>query len=146
MLHTNFCSCRGIRLNKKCTSFEHTCSPIRQVRMSPSPFPSTCWSWYPPFHWWFPSWNEGYVRLGGIYFYLNLFTMSFFWWPFGYGVWTFMKLFCPRWFYEYLWLLCQCMWAHCLRSYSTFNITFSFSIPTLNIGEVVWKHMSHHDW
>ncbi len=90
------------------------------------PSRSICWAWYPPLHWWFPSWNGGYFRLGGIYFCLGSFTMSFFRWPFGYGLWTCMKLFCPTWFCEWFWFLCQGMWAHCSRSYSTFNITFFF--------------------
>jgi hypothetical protein len=44
----------------------------------------------------------GYFRLKNIYLCFGLFAMSFFRWPFGYGVWSFMRLFCPRWLCEWL--------------------------------------------
>jgi len=37
----------------------------------------------------------------------------------------------------------QGMWAHFLKSCSTFNIAFSFYISTLSIEKMVWMHMSH---
>jgi hypothetical protein len=46
---------------------------------------------------------------------------------------------------EWFWPLFQSMWAHCLRSCSTFSIAFSFCILTFNIGKVVWRHTSHHN-
>ncbi len=68
---------------------------------TPSPFPSTCCGWFPPFHWWYPTWNGGYFRFINIYFCFGLFTTSFFLWPFTYDIWTFMRLFCPRWLCEW---------------------------------------------
>ncbi len=95
------CSCRVVCSSSMCTSFEHTCSPIWWNHQSPSPSPSTCWWLISHFWRWFPSSNKGYFRLGGIYLCFGLFTTSFFWWPFRYGVWMFTKLFCPKWFCEW---------------------------------------------
>jgi hypothetical protein len=46
-------------------------------------------------------------------------------------------LFCPRWFCEWFWPLFQSMWAHCLRSCSTFSVVFVLCVLTPIIGEVV---------
>jgi hypothetical protein len=54
--------------------------------------------------------------------------------------------FVQHWFCNWFRLLCQGMWAHCSRSYSTFSITFSFSILSPSVGKIIWRHMSHHDW
>jgi hypothetical protein len=76
-------------------------------------------------------------------FCFGLFITSFFRWPFGYGVWTSMRVFCPRWLCECFRFLFQAMWAHCSRSCSTFNIMFVFYILTFNIGEIIWRHTSY---
>ncbi len=131
------CSCRGICLNSTCTSFEHTCSFILRHHKCPSPFPSICWGWFFPLCWWFSSWDKGYFRSRSIYLCFDSFTTSFFWWPLRYGVWIFTKLFCPRWFCEWFWPLFQSMWAHCLRSCSTFSVVFVLCVLTPIIGEVV---------
>jgi hypothetical protein len=99
------------------------------------PSPSTHWGWFPHFHQWFSSWDGGYFILGGICLCLDSFTTSFFWRPLEYGVWIFMKLFCPKWFCEWYQLIFQGMCAHCLRSCSTFSIEFTFSILTFRIRE-----------
>jgi len=78
MLHTCLCSCKGVSSSNMCTSSKHTYNPIWWNHMSPLSFPSTCWGWSPPFPWWFPSRDKSCFRLGGIYFYLGLFTMFFF--------------------------------------------------------------------
>ncbi len=88
---------------------------------------------------------RSYFRSENIYLYLGSFTMSFLWWPFKYGVWTFTTLFCPRWFCKWLRHFFQGMWAHCSKSCSTISIMFVFCISTPSIGEIVLKHTSHHD-
>jgi hypothetical protein len=71
------------------------------------------------------------------YFCFGSFTTSFFQWPFGYGVWTSTRLFCPIWCYEWFRPLLWGMWAHCSRSCSTFNITFAFCILIFSVEEIV---------
>jgi hypothetical protein len=140
LLHSlvkGLCSCQGMCLNNTCISFKHICSFILWDHMSLLFFPSTCWGWFPHFCWWFLSWNICYFRLEGIYFCFDSFTMSLFLWPFRYGVWTFTRLFCPKWFYKWFWHLFQGMWAHCLRSCSAFNVVFILCVLTLNVGKIV---------
>ncbi len=81
--------------------------------------------------------HEGYFRWGNICFCFGSFTMSFFGWPFRYGVWIFMRLFCFRWFYKWFQPLFRGMWAHCSKSCSTFSIMFVFCILTLSVGKSV---------
>jgi hypothetical protein len=90
-----------------------------------------------PFCWWFPSLNRGYFRLEGICFCLGSFTMPLFWWPFEYGLWTFIRFFCLRWFCQCLLPLFWSMWVHCSRSCFTFSITFVLCILILNVGEAI---------
>jgi hypothetical protein len=113
--------------------------------MGLSPFPSIHWGWFFPFRWWFPSWNGGYFKSKDIYLCFGLFTTSFFWRPLGNVVWTFMILFCPKWIYKWFQTFSRSMWAHCLKSCSTFSITFVFYISIFSIGNVIWRHTSHHN-
>jgi hypothetical protein len=138
---TSLYSCRGVCLNSTCISSKHTCNPILRDHMNPSPFPSTWWSWYLPFPRWFPSWNGGYFRSRGMNFCLGSFTTSFLQWPLGYGVWIFARLFGPSWFWDWLQPLFPCMWVGCLKSCSTFGITFAFNILTPSVGKTIWKHV-----
>jgi len=90
-----------------------------------------------------------------IYLYFGLFTTFFFRWPLKYGVWTFTKLFCPKWLYEWLQPLFLNIWAHCSRSCSTFTIAFTFtsqflalekksiSIHPIAINEVTYRLITH---
>ncbi len=48
---------------------------------------------FPPFCWWFPSWDEGYFKLKSIYLCFASITTCFFQWLFKYGVWIFMIFF-----------------------------------------------------
>jgi hypothetical protein len=137
MSHIGLCSCKGIHLSNTCTNSRHTYSSIWHNHKSFSPFPSIRWGWFPPFRWWFPSLDESYFKLGGIYLCLGLFTILFFRWPLRYDVWTFMRLFCPKWFCEWFQLLFRNMWAHYLRSCSTFNFTFVFYILIPSVREVI---------
>jgi len=68
------------------------------------------------------------------------------WWSIGYGVWAFIKKICLKWFCEWFRPLFQHMWAHCLRSCSTFSITFVFCISIPSIGKTIWRHTSHCNW
>jgi len=140
------CSCRGVHSNNTHISSKHTYSHIWWDHRNPSLFSLTCWGWFSPFCWWFPSWEKGYFRLKGICLCFGSIITSFFQWPFRYGVWTFMRLFFPKWLCEWFWPFFKSMWAYCLRSCSTFNIVFVFCILTLNIKEIVWMHTSHYDW
>ncbi len=64
---------------------------------------------------------------------------------------TSMILFCPRWFFEWLWLLFRNMWTHFSMFFfffffsSIFNIAFVFYISTFNVGRTICRHTSHHD-
>lgn len=144
-LHIGPCSCKEVHSNNTCINSKHTYSPIWQDHGNPSPFPSTCWGWSPCFCWWFSSQDGGYFKSKNIYLCFGSFTTSFFWCLFGYGVWTFTKLFYSKWFYEWFQPLFQSMWAHCLRLSSTFSNAFFFYISTLSVREVVWKLTSHQD-
>ncbi len=140
------CSCKGAHSNNTHISSKHTCNHIWWDHGNPSLFPLTCWGWSPLFCWWFSSWDRGYFRLKGICLCFGSITTSFFQWHLKHSVWAFMKLVFLKWFCEWLWPLFWGMWAHCLRSCSTFNIVFVFCISTLNIKKVVWRHTSHCNW
>ncbi len=100
----------------------------------------------PPFCQWFPFKNQGYFRLGNIYFHFSMFATSFIYWFFKYDVWTFMKLFCPRLLYEWLSIFFWGMWAHCSRSYFHICTTFAYKIITTNCGKIYQWHLAHHEW
>jgi hypothetical protein len=127
------CSCRGEHSNNTHISFKHTCNHIWWDHGNPSLFPFTCWGWSPSFCWWFLSWHKGYFKLKGICLCFGSIVTFVFWWPLGYSVWAFMRLFFLKWFYEWLWPLFWGMWAHCLRSCSTFSIMFFFASQLLTL-------------
>ncbi len=80
-------------------------------------------------------------RLRGICLCLGLFTTFFLRWLFRYGVWAFMRLFCPKWFCKWLRTIFWGMWTHCLKSCFTFNIVFASYISTFNVGEIIFCHV-----
>jgi hypothetical protein len=113
----SLCSCRGVCSNSTHISFEQTCSPILWDHGSPSPFPLICWGWFPPFCWWFSSWDGGYFRLRGICLCFGSITTSFFDGPLGMV-------------YELLW---DCFFLN--DSISGFDLFFKVC------GHIVWSHV-----
>jgi hypothetical protein len=83
-------------------SSNHFNNPIQWNHGSLLPSSPISKSQPPPFCKWFSSKNGCYFKLGGFYFCFGMFIMSFILQSFKYGVWGFTRLFCPRWFFEWL--------------------------------------------
>jgi hypothetical protein len=131
-------------LNNTCTNSKQTYNPIWQDHGSESLLHPLVEVDITPFV------NDSILRqmlfwLGNIYFCFGSFTTFFFQWPFEYDVWTFTKLFHPKWLCERFQPLFQSIWAHCSRSCSTLSFNLVFYMSTSNVGKTIWKHTSHHD-
>ncbi len=149
--------CRGVCLSITHTSFKHTCNPIWQNHRNLLPVPSIHWGWSLPFHQWFSSWDGGYFRSRGIYFYLDSFTMFFI---FFYGPLDMV--------YEFLWnyfvpddfvndldffvkVYGHIVWSHVPSSILSLLSTFWFlalekqfgSICPITINEVTYRLVAH---
>ncbi len=115
-------SCKGVCLSNVHINSKHTYNPIWWNHKSPSPSPYTHWGWSsPPFANDFHPKMEVILNQEAFVFALVLSPHPFLV-PFRYGIWIFMKLFCPKWFCEWLRPLFWGMWAHCSRSCSTLHI------------------------
>jgi hypothetical protein len=96
----------------------------------------------PPFCWWFSSWDGSYFKLKAFIFALICLAHVFSSGPLGMVYELLRYNFVPNDFANGFDLFIK-VWKHYSKSCSTFNITFTFYILTLNVGEVIWRHMSH---